>query len=170
MKILVKSRKALIPLILGASLVQFSSVGAAPMQVTATVNGVCQLGAIGNVAFGPLNPGSGDASTTGSIQWRCTNGTNADVAIDNGLHFSGNRVMAHTVTGPTSQLAYQLYKDVALTQVWSDSGTDLSITGTGFAGGFATETVYAEVLAAAIDAAEVGDFADTVDVTITVVP
>ena len=167
MKSLVRGRKALILLMLGACLAQLNTAGAAPLNVTATVDDVCELGTMGDVAFGTLTPGGGvDGTANGSVEWRCSDSTSADIAIDNGGN--GDRTMDHATTAST--LAYQLFKDPTLTQVWSDSGTALSVVGTGMGGGFTTETVYGRVLSADIDAAETGSYSDTVDVTITIVP
>lgn len=167
MKSLLRGRRALSLLVLGGCLVQLNTASAVPLNVTATIDDFCELGTMGDVTFGNLTPGGGtDATANGAVEWRCSNGTNADVAIDNGGN--GDRTMDHATTAST--LAYQLFKDAARTLVWSDSGTDLLVTGTGIGAGFASEIVYGRVLSGDIDAAEVGDYSDQVDVTITVVP
>ena len=167
MKSLMQGRQALCLLVLGGCLVQFNTAGAAPLNVTAPIAEVCELGTMGDVTFGNLTPGGGtDGTANGTVEWRCSNGTNADIAIDNGGN--GNRTMDHATTAST--LAYQLFQDAARTSVWSDIGADVGVTGTGIGGGFTTETVYGRVLSTDIDAAEVGSYSDTVDVTITVVP
>ncbi|MBT8440913.1 MAG: spore coat U domain-containing protein [Gammaproteobacteria bacterium] len=167
MKSLMQGRKALSLLVLGGCLVQFNTASAAPMNITATVDEVCELGTLGDVAFGNLTPGGGvDGTANGSVEWRCSNGTNADIAIDNGSN--GDRSMDHATTAST--LSYQLFTNAARTVVWSDTGADVGVTGTGIGAGFATETVYGRVLSTDIDAAEVGNYSDIVDVTITVVP
>jgi spore coat protein U-like protein len=140
---------------------------AAPMNVTATIDAACELGTMGDVQFGTLTPGAGaDGTANGTIEWRCSNGTDANIAIDGGGN--GNRTMDHAST--VSTLAYQLFKDNTLTDVWSDSGTDLTVTGNGIGTTFESEIVYGQVLSADIDAAEVGSYSDQVDVTITIVP
>ncbi len=165
MKSLKQGSKALGLVALGVSLVHIGTLSAAPMQVTARVDNFCELGAIGDVDFGTLTPGGvGDGTNNGSVEWRCSDGTNADISIDNGGN--GDRTMNHASTAST--LAYQLFKDALRTQVWSDTGTDQPVTGTGVGGGFATETVYGRVLRADIDSAEVGNYSDTVDVLITI--
>ena len=168
MKSLVQGRRALSLLALGGfCLVQFNTVSAAPMNVTATVLEFCELGTLGDVTFGNLTPGGAvDGTANGAVDWRCSNGTNADISIDNGAN--ANRSMDHAVSAST--LTYQLFKDAARTQIWSDAGTDQAVTGTGIGAGFTTEVVYGRVLAADIDAAEVGNYSDQVDVLITVVP
>ena len=167
MKSLVRGRRALSLLMLGGCLVQFNTASAAPMNVTATIDDVCELGTMGDVTFGTLTPGGGtDGTANGTVEWRCSNGTDADINIDNGGN--GNRTMDHAVTAST--LTYQLFKDAARTQVWSDTGTDLTVTGTGIGAGYNSEIVYGRVLSTDIDAAESGSYSDQVDVTITVVP
>jgi len=168
MKSLTQGRRALSLLVLGTCLVQFNTASAAPMNVTATIDEVCELGTMGDVTFGNLTPGAGtDGTANGNVEWRCSNGTDADISIDNGGN--GNRSMDHAVTAG-STLAYQLFKDAARTQVWSDIGTDLGVTGTGIGAGYASQLVYGRVLSVDIDAAEVGSYSDQVDVLITVVP
>lgn len=167
MKSLMKGRRALSLLVLGGCLVQLNAASAAPLNVTATIDDFCELGTMGDVAFGTLTPGTGtDATANGSVEWRCSNGTNADISIDNGAN--GDRTMDHATTAST--LAYQLFKDAARTQVWSDSGTDLAVIGGGIGAGFGSETVFGRILSGDVDAAEVGSYSDQVDVQINVVP
>jgi spore coat protein U-like protein len=165
MKSIKQGHKALGLVVLAVSLAQFSNLSAAPMQVTARVDNFCELGTIGDVAFGTLTPGGvGDGTNNGSVEWRCSDGTDADISIGNGAN--GDRTMDHATSAAT--LAYQLFTDALRTLIWSDSGSDLSVTGTGVGGGFATETVYGRVLRADIDLAEVGNYSDTVDVLINI--
>jgi len=134
------------------------------MNVTATVLEVCELGTITDTAFGNLTPGSlVDQPGTGTIEWRCSDGTTADITINQGLN--GDR----TMDGPgVDTIAYELYKEVAHTNVWGDTAAlDLGVTGAGLTS-FTTETVYGEVLHADyVDALE-GAYSDTVTVLITI--
>ena len=169
MKSLDQGRKVLSALALGGlALLQFNTAGAVPLNVTATVDDVCELGIMGDVAFGVLTPGGGaNAAVNGSVEWRCSDGTSADIDINNGGN--GNRTMDHaTSVGVT--LAYELWQDVGFSTEWSNAGSDRTVTGTGMGGGYTTETVFGRILSANIDAAEVGDYTDQVDVNINIIP
>jgi len=157
---LTKSATALLGLLLA---LPFATVHADPMNVTATVVAACQLGTFTDTAFGPLTPGGGDTAATGSIDWRCTDGTTADITIDQGSN--GDR----TMNGPGADvIAYELYKEVGHTNVWGATALlDLGVTGVGMTS-FTTETVFGEVLAADYIDAEVGPYSDIVTVIITV--
>jgi len=135
-----------------------------PLNVTANVLATCELGTFADVAFGDLTPGAGvDEPATGTIEWRCSNNASADIAIDNGDN--GNR----TMTGPTlgDLLPYQLYTDSPGGNVWSDTGTDVTVTGTGMAS-FTSVSVFGQIAAGAYDDVEFGAYSDTVEVTITI--
>ncbi len=156
---LTKSATALLSLLLA---LPFATIHADPMNVTATVLQGCELGTITDTAFGSLTPGSGlDVPATGTIQWRCTSGTSADITIDDGL--LGTRTMA----GPGT-VNYELYKEVAHTNKWGDlAGEEVVVTGVGMTS-FTTETVYGEVLHVDYVDALVGAYSDIVTVLITV--
>ncbi len=155
-----KSATALLGLLLA---LPFATIHADPMNVTATVLEVCELGTITDTAFGALTPGGGDASATGTIQWRCTDGSTADITIDQGSN--GDR----TMNGPGADVvAYELYKELAHTNVWGATALlDLGVTGVGMTS-FTTETVYGEVLHVDYVDALVGAYSDIVTVLINV--
>jgi len=143
------------------AILPFATIHADPMTVTATVLEVCELGTITDTAFGPLTPGDPDVSATGAIEWRCTDGTTADIAIDDGGN--GDR----TMDGPgADKIAYELYKEVAHSNRWGGVGEEVGVVGVGMTS-FTTETVFGEVLAADYIDAEVGAYSDVVTVTIT---
>lgn len=162
-----QGRRALGLLLAGACLAQIGNVSAAPMNVTATVAPYCELGTLSDVAFGTLFPGGPDAAGNGAIEWRCTIGTDAEIAIDDGA-LSTRNMVGGVVTG-TAQLPYELFKEAGWTNVWGDTGTDVvSVTGAGLAA-FSSEVVYGRVLGADYLNAERGPYADIVDVTITII-
>jgi spore coat protein U-like protein len=170
MKSLMQGRKALSLLVLGGCLVQFNTASAGPMQVTAEIADFCELGTASTVAFGLLTPGSGVAgATTGTIEWRCSLDTTAFVAIDAGVR--NDRTM---INGAGDFLAYELYKEAAYTNVWGDTGADrVTVLGTGIdpdPSVYETVDVYGLVTTSAIDAAAVGNYSDTVNVTISLTP
>lgn len=157
---LTKSATALLGLL---ATLPFATIHADPMNVTATVLQGCELGAITDTAFGPLTPGSGlDVSATGTIQWRCTAGTTADITIDDGL--LGTRTM-----GGPGTVKYELYKEVAHTNKWGDAaGEEVAVTGVGMTS-FSTETVFGEVLHVDYVDSSVGVYSDTVTVLINII-
>ena len=160
-----RGRKALRLLVLGGCLAQIGNVSAAPMNVTATVDQFCELGTLTDVAFGNLTPGGGDAPATGTIQWRCSDGTDAAIAIDDGLN--GDRSMTGGISG-TATLTYELYKEAAYTNRWGNSGlARTNVAGNGLSA-FSTETVFGNIVAADYVDAEQGPYADVIDVTITI--
>lgn len=140
------------------------SVQSAPMNVTATVLETCELGTVDDMAFGGLTPGSNlDVSVTATIQWRCSNGTSADITLDDGGN--GDRSMS----GPgAATLSFELYKDAALSQRWGDTGAEtVTLNGTGMAS-FSSATVHGEVLHADYVAAPQGAYSDIVTVNIVI--
>lgn len=139
-------------------------LNAEPMNVTATVQEVCEIGAVGDVVFGNLLPGSGvDAATTGSVQWRCSFGTNANVTINGGGN--GDR----TMSGPgVTTVAYDLYKEAAHANRWGDTGAEVvTVNGAGMSA-FQLLTVYGEVLHDDYVGAEAGGYSDIVTVDIVI--
>lgn len=140
----------------------FATIHADPMNVTATVLEGCELGTITDTAFGPLTPGSGiDVSATGTIEWRCTSGTSADITIDDGS--LGTRTM-----GGPGTVKYELYREVAHTNKWGDAvGEEVTVAGVGMTS-FSTETVYGEVLHVDYVDSLVGAYSDIVTVLITI--
>ncbi len=155
------SRKVLIS---SLAMLPLGSLQADPMNITATVLQVCELGTITDVAFGNLLPGSGvDASTFSTVQWRCSAGTNADISIDEGGN--GNR----TMNGPgVDTVAYDLYQDAGLTTRWGSIPAEVSnVNGAGMAA-FNSATVYGEALHADYVDAQQGAYSDIVDVLITI--
>ncbi len=134
----------------------------ANMLVTANVAPSCQLNSVPTIAFGTLNPLI-DNDTQGDIVWVCTAGTNTVIQLDGGG--SGN-ILARSMAGP-SPLPYQLYTDVARSQVFGDgtTGNSVPVAGTGYASPD-TVTVYGRVAQAAAQSATNGNYNDTVVVTI----
>ena len=147
-----------------------SSIHAVPMNVTANVQQACELNNIADAAFGPITPGGGDQSTTSQIGWRCTNGTNANIEIDNGNNFSvGTR---HMDDGSSNEIAYSLWQDGGFSTPWGSvaNGEELGgLSGAGMAS-FTNITVHALLVDAAYIAALPGSYSDTVQVTINIVP
>ncbi len=151
--------------------VSFIDVMAVPMDVTASVAAVCQIDSTADVAFGSITPGSGaNTDASGSVTWRCTMGTPANIAIDGGgTGDIANRAMAGA---PPDSLTYQLYTPgpPTFTTIWGDgiTGSVYGVTGLGM--GIPqqqTTSIDGRVLDADTLLLQPGGFTDTVDVTIT---
>jgi len=132
----------------------------ATFQVTATVASSCTVAAT-NLAFGNYTLAQLDGSST--ITATCTNGTTYSIGLDAGT-FSGATTSTRRMTGPSaSGLSYSLYSDSGRTTNWGNvTGSWVSGTGTGAA---QTLSVYGRIPAS--QTASIGNYADTVTVTIT---
>jgi len=153
-----------IAIVMALALFGAASLRAEPMNVTATVLEVCELGTVNDMAFGNLTPGSSlDVSTTASIQWRCSAGTAADITINDGNN--SNR----TMVGPlAATLPYELFKDAAQSERWGDTSSEtVPVTGTGMAS-FGSLTVYGEVLHANYVGVQQGAYSDVVTVDVVI--
>jgi spore coat protein U-like protein len=157
-------------LAVGVALSSLSTAQADPMNVQATVQGTCLLGTLSDVDFLTLTPGtSGDGAATGTIEWRCTNDTNAEILIDDGQR--SDRTMLGD--GPLAEtMAYDLYTDNLYANRWGGvAGDGVSVTGTGMAiANIDNVDVYGRVLEADYINLEPADYLDVVDVTINLTP
>jgi len=151
--------------------VSFVDVMAVPMDVTATVAAVCQIDSTADVIFGSITPGAApNYDASGSVTWRCTNGTLATIAIDGGgTGDIANRAMA----GAPGSLTYQLYTPgpPTFTTIWGDGitgGSTFGVTGTGMgAPQQQTTPIDGRVIDTDTLLLQPGGFTDTVEVTIT---
>ncbi|UXY53873.1 Csu type fimbrial protein [Pseudomonas tohonis] len=124
----------------------------------------------GSISFGTypslnsiIEAQSVGSSAGSSFGVTCNTGTNYSVALDSGLHATGNQ--RNMSAGATDVIAYNLYKEAARTTLWgngSNGGTALAGTGTG-----ANQelVVYGRVPPQTTPAT--GTYTDTVQVTIT---
>ncbi len=153
--------------LVGLCLVLPNIVQSEPMDVTATVDDTCRLSTIADAAFGNIAPGGGDLETSQTFTWSCTPGTGAEIRIDNGLN--NDRTMEDTVSLDT--IAYELSKTTGSLDRWGDTGSEVLA---GLSGGGMTTatpvTVYAQIADAAYEDAIPGDYADTVTVSIVIIP
>ncbi|WP_186371321.1 spore coat U domain-containing protein [Yersinia alsatica] len=103
------------------------------------------------------------STSGGTLNLYCSTGTNYSIAIDNGLHASGNQ---RRLAGGTAEfVTYNLYKDSAYGQAWGTTGSGL-LTGT--ASTIATAiplTVYSQVPIQTTPS--VSTYTDTVNVTVS---
>jgi spore coat protein U-like protein len=127
------------------------------VTVTANVVGTCKFNsATSTLAFGSLDPsGSGDKTATASPTFWCTKNASYSITDDDGLHelaANGNRMQ--NTTAPAEFLPYTFsYNPASGTGTGRTTPITLNISGT--------------VAFADYQNAAVGDYADTVVLTIT---
>jgi len=169
------SRKLLLALA-GGLLVPLTAMPATTFLVTATVDQTCELGTHSDVIYGTLTPGATgpDQNNGGAVQWRCSDGTSADIELTDGLHASGSQRRMQHGTTLTEFISYDLCQD----DYCSGTGTrwglesateENNVTGTGLAS-WGSETIYSEIADGAYDDAEFGSYSDTITVSITINP
>ena len=118
----------------------------------------CQVSAT-DLDFGTRNTPLAQVDSTSTVTVRCTNTTDFDVGLNDGLN--GNRQMSNG----SGQVAYQLYQNAGRTILWGNTtGTLQSGVGLG-TGGAQNFTVFGRVFAD--PTAEPGSYSDTVTVEVT---
>ncbi|WP_233827742.1 Csu type fimbrial protein [Paraburkholderia sp. ZP32-5] len=166
-------RKLLIASLAGLALVAAAPVAAASgtaqgvLGVSADVTASCSVGASTDIALSDLSFAA-DGAGQGAVNITCTTGTSYNVGLDQG-GATGATVTTRKLTiddqsGAT--LAYSLTTDQQGQTNWGDTvGTD-TVPGTGN-GATQSIPVYMQIRAADLQAAVVGHYSDTVNVTVT---
>jgi spore coat protein U-like protein len=143
----------------------FATDASSSLGVSASVTANCTV-STSPVAFGNVDVTSGQAvQGTGSISVTCTNGTAWTAAADAGAG-AGADLTTRKMANGGDLLNYSLFTDSGRTQTWGDgqdATTTFAATGTGSA---QVETVYGLIQAGQTGVAA-GDFADTVQVTVS---
>jgi len=138
------------------------STNSFPFTASATVVNNCNISA-GNLSFGTAGVLSAGLSASSNVSVTCTNNDAYRISLNGGG--SGNvvaRVMQRQ--GGGGSVNYQLYTDLANTQVWGDgSGGTTRVTATG-TGNAQTIAVYGSVPAQATPIP--GNYSDTITATI----
>lgn len=129
-------------------------------QVTSSIAGFCSTATATELAFGTYNGAQNDQ--TGIIAVTCTTGTAYEIYLDDGIHYSApDRRMKHGAAA--YYLNYDLYRDAGRTARWGNSDPDdVHMTSDGTAQNI---TVYGRMPAG--QSGPVGDYADTITVTVT---
>ena len=143
--------------------------------VTATVTATCNLVATPTIAFGTIT-GIGtvaaDVTAQGTITVICSTGASYTIYIGDGANRvapgSGNRQMANGA----GRLPYQLYKTNAYAAIWDATGGTSTTGGSGGVNGTGTSanqnlTVYGRIAAGTAIPAVLGNYTDTVLITVT---
>ena len=146
-----------------------AAVASGNFQVTATVVQTCVIEAGVTLAFGNYDPTS-DTDATGSttIRVRCTNGTTAPIALNQGVNRTGDTTCMNRAMKPAAAadlLSYGLYQSAGTAAPWGCAGGTNTRTYTAANASWNTLTVHGVIPAA--QNAPVGVYADTVTATIT---
>lgn len=133
-------------------------------DVTITIEKSCDVTATQNVAFADSVSVADTVEAQGSVSVKCTNGADYNVALNGG---ATDDVAARQMSNGTDTIAYQLYQDAALGDVWGETtGTDtVEGTGTGFTGNDFDHVVYAQATLTGDETA--GDYTDTITATVS---
>lgn len=143
-----------------------SRTDSASFQVTANVETTCRIEAPNNLAFGPYDPTIDTAATgTTTIRVRCTNGTSAPIALDDGANGGGGDCTTRAMSDGSNALAYGLYQTAGTGSPWGCAEGANTYTYTASNAGWNNLTVHG-VIPAGQDA-PVGNYSDTVTATVT---
>lgn len=126
----------------GFALAAAATAGTSPQtgsfNVTATVAASCRVTSTSDIAFSAYDPADANATAhldaQGSVSVRCTRGTVANVALEQGL----NAGVGSTCVTPLRQMAagaerlrYEIYQNAARTATWGcDVTSDQTFTST----------------------------------------
>ena len=154
----------------GVATTASAATDTAGFQVTATVVQSCRIEAGNTLAFGDYDPTS-DTAATGSttIRVRCTNGTTAPIALNQGVNVSTvdstcmNRAMKPAAAA--NLLSYGLYQSAGTSAPWGCATGTNTFSYTATNASWNTLTVHGVIAAA--QNVPVGAYADTVTATIT---
>jgi spore coat protein U-like protein len=139
-------------------------------QVTATVVANCKIVSAGTVAFGNYSPTAGDVSATSDIVVRCSKNAPYTLGLNGGTT-TGGTVAQRLMANGANTLQYNLYKEVAYTNVWGNTAGSDTVSGTGAGLGVPnaiTHTVYGLLPDNAFNQdVAVGSYSDTVTATLT---
>jgi len=155
-----------IAVILAIPRISNAGTATSSIAVSAIIPSTCTINA-GALSFGTYNSNSGTAvAGTSTITVNCNLLAAYTVSLSKGSASAYNpRTMSMTSGGTTYTLNYDIYTDVAHTQIWGD-GTSSTNTEAGVGTGLnQTLTAYGQIPAA--QAGAVGTFNDTVVATVS---
>jgi spore coat protein U-like protein len=133
-------------------------------QVTLTLQAECRLASTSDLAFGASGVIQTAINATSTLGVQCTNTTPYNIGLSAGAG-AGATVTARKMTsGAGATVTYGLYRDTAHTQIWGDTVSSNTLSGTG-SGAVQTNTVYGSIPVQTTPAA--GTYSDTVQVTVT---
>jgi spore coat protein U-like protein len=150
-------------LMLGAASTSYAVPATGTLSVTANVVAACNVSTSDALNFGSsINNLSGAAvDGAGALHIQCTTGSTPSVALDQGQNDDSGTRRMKTTAG--DYLAYVLYSDENRTTVWGAGDDSFSFTPNG---SDQIIPVYGRITAEQ-NAAPVGNYADSVAVTVT---
>jgi spore coat protein U-like protein len=150
-----------------ASRVADAGSAAANLPVTATVQNACTTGAE-PIAFATYTAGGGPVTGSATITINCSSSLPFKVALGPGAT-PGGSISQRLLSNGSQSLQYNLYTTSALSSLWGDGATGVTLSGMTSGGGLATSlTVFAELPDSATNRlATPGIYSDLVTVTIT---
>ena len=138
-----------------------ASTATGTFAVTAAVSSTCSV-AGGSLSFPAYVSGQSEAATgTGTISVSCSNGASYTIGLDQGTG-TGHSATARVLMNGSNVLNYELYTEVALTNIWDTSTHVYSGTGNG-----ATQSVSVYGQISASQSVVAGSYSDSVTVTVT---
>jgi spore coat protein U-like protein len=147
----------------------FAQSAGGTLTVNAAVGNSCSLD-VSDMAFGAYDPIGANAMTdlpaNATLTVRCTTGDSYTIGMDEGLYKDADSTttlpLRQMTDGGTNRLAYRVYQDAALDQVW---GGDMSVRASGVGtGSEQTLTAYGVLLAG--QSKPSGNYSDQVTVTV----
>jgi len=149
-----------------ASAVGLAGTATGTFTVQAVINAACNVSAT-TLNFGTYNPGSASALTgTSTVSVYCTSGSPYTTSLNVGSG-GGTFATRTLVDGSSDTLNFNLYRDVAYSQIWGD-GTASTFTVAGTGAGLLTAntiTVYGQVPIS--QDKPVGSYTSTITVTVS---
>lgn len=142
----------------------FAATATGSFNVTLTLQAECRVTSASDLAFGTSGVIQSTISATSPIGVQCTNTTPYNVGLSAGVGSGATVAVRKMTSGAGAAVNYSLYRDTARTQVWGNTISTDTVSGTGN-GAIQTLTVYGSVPAQTTPAA--GNYADTVQVTVT---
>jgi len=143
-----------------------AATASANFDVTANVVTTCRIEAGNTLGFGSYDPTSDtDATGTTTIRVRCTNGTSAPIALDDGLNGAGGNCETRAMSDGSNTLGYGLYRSAGTGSPWGCTAGTNTYTYTATNAAWNTITVHGVIPAG--QNAPVGNYTDTVTATIT---
>ena len=151
-------------MVLASAPVAYAQTATANLNVSANVANKCTI-ATNPLNFGPYDPVQDNLviarDSTGTVIIRCTKGSTANIGLDLGDNALAG---ARRMTDGTNHLTYELYSDLARTQVWGNAAPSWVTPPVAPSSAARNFTVYGRIPAA--QDVPSGNYADIVEATV----